>query len=374
MISFAAMKRWRRHLNLLWLAVIATLVAQRTEAQCFAGGFTPGALYKTTGHSQLDQAFNQEGNLISSLFGVTPQLFIIEDGHSPNAYADGPGNRLLFGIRLLADELWSMDRGGTAVAGITAHEFAHILQWRTDPRNIELVRASDRELHADFMAGYYLARKSKITPIDLPGFARSLYKKGGYDFTNPLHHGTPAERVDSMRAGFACKSTSARDAYRAGVKYLKDKSSVDDDDGKGDDEDEEPEVDSDACTTCSGTGKVEQQCGACDGAGTVQGDCRVCVGSGVVQCRPCLGTGGTRCRPCNGTGGLTCIYGACQGCNYSGYLICGTCRGAGGFSCNVCDGSGTRPCTRCSAGKTENDCTKCRRRGVVSVSCPDCKS
>jgi hypothetical protein len=44
-------------------------------------------------------------------------------------------------------------------------------------------------------------------------FGQSLFGKGDYQFNNPQHHGTPAQRVDAMRAGYA--SGAQRDGLDA---------------------------------------------------------------------------------------------------------------------------------------------------------------
>jgi hypothetical protein len=189
-----------------------------SSAQCLQNSFRPGRIFKTTGIQDLDVRFNQEGTLIHSVFGVAPNMFIFDDGGSPNAYATpqdtAPGytGTVYFGLTLIRTELWNMNKGGYAVAGIMAHEFAHILQNEKGSG----LSSKGRELHADFMAGYYLGRKSYLAPTNIQAFAVSLYEKGDYAFWNPNHHGTPQERVNAMVLGFRSSSLSLDDAYSRG--------------------------------------------------------------------------------------------------------------------------------------------------------------
>jgi hypothetical protein len=58
------------------------------------------------------------------------------------------------------------------------------------------------ELHADFFAGYYLGLKRLIGPMDVKAFTDSIYLKGDNNFTSPQHHGTGAERLRTVIAGY----------------------------------------------------------------------------------------------------------------------------------------------------------------------------
>jgi len=172
---------------------------------CTIGSPFSGATFRSTGVRNLDSLIYRECNLLASIFGVNPTILIIDDWQCPNAFAylgvSDPGDygTIYLGIRLLRDELFSMDKGLLAVVGIMAHEFAHILQWKNKSQLV----GKYRELHADFLAGYYLGVQNYIPYRDLCAFARSLFYKGDYNFWNPDHHGTPQERVDAMNMGYS---------------------------------------------------------------------------------------------------------------------------------------------------------------------------
>jgi hypothetical protein len=159
---------------------------------------------------------NQEASTIGMAFGVTPDLYALNDSSSANAYADCDGHRVMFGLRLLSEELGNPANGPLAVAGIMAHEFGHIFQCdKSSP-----LREKNRELQADFLAGWYLHNAKAAYGLDISGFARSVWSKGDYQFTSPLHHGTPDERVRAMAAGFRTDTTDADEAYDASLKYF----------------------------------------------------------------------------------------------------------------------------------------------------------
>lgn len=189
----------------------------RTAAQCMSGYSSDvGTTFKTTGDAGLDRTINAEASGLSQVFGVTPALYTLDDQQASNAYANCQDGVLLIGLRLLREELWSMERGGLAVAGIMAHEFAHIYQCR---RGTSL-SGRDLELQADYLAGWYMRHNKSMYGIDISGFARTIWSKGDYDFRSPSHHGTPEQRVAAMNAGFNNDTTSTATAYADSSAYL----------------------------------------------------------------------------------------------------------------------------------------------------------
>ncbi|MEQ8995330.1 MAG: hypothetical protein RID53_02360 [Coleofasciculus sp. B1-GNL1-01] len=192
---------------------------------CTLGSPFPGAVYRSTGNPNLNSLISNEYSQLAIVFTVNPTLLIIDDFQGPNAFAywgvTDPGfyGTIYLGIRLLYDELFSMDKGVLAVVGIMAHEFAHILQWKYQSQLIGKLR----ELHADFLAGYYLGVKNYIPYRDLRAFASSLFTKGDYNFWNLDHHGTPQERVAAMNIGYSLGQLGSKisTAYLEGDKIIR---------------------------------------------------------------------------------------------------------------------------------------------------------
>ena len=153
-----------------------------------AGSFRDSVdLVDSCGVTLIDQTFPVERQILVQLFGVDPSFAFFDDRDGPNAFATteqiaGPSahGSVCFGTTLLRSEL-NRTWWGAAVAGIAAHEWAHIKQ-----------------------AGWYLRRKNMAgTPVVLDGLGESLFNKGDFDFNNPDWHGTPQQRVEAMIAGFA---------------------------------------------------------------------------------------------------------------------------------------------------------------------------
>lgn len=183
-------------------------------------------VYKTTGNAALDKVLNTEKINLENVFKVKVDLKVLDDSKAPNAYATNESSNPFFfdgtvymGYTLLNNELMKRKNGVFAVKGIMAHEFGHILQTKL---KCEL-QGSQRELHADFLAGYYVAVRGEFkTEADLTAFAESLYEKGDSELWDESHHGTPEQRLKVMLAGFASaeKVSSPQEAYIFGIKLL----------------------------------------------------------------------------------------------------------------------------------------------------------
>jgi hypothetical protein len=117
-----------------------------------------------------------------------------------------------------------------AIAAVYAHELGHILQYKFvsnelfDLRNqdMSVVRA---ELHADFVCGYYAAYRKEKQP-DWPVVIQAItqFKFGDYQYANPLHHGTPAERRTAVQAGLKYGLGGRKrpeEVSRVGLEYVK---------------------------------------------------------------------------------------------------------------------------------------------------------
>ncbi|HNP84039.1 MAG TPA: hypothetical protein PKN47_21440 [Nitrospira sp.] len=182
----------------------------------------------STGKKNLDRALISEMRNILQVMPVNPGIRIIDDLEGPNAFAidrtllRGTRGTVLFGIKLITSELVAK-HGGYAVAGIAAHECAHVYQFFSNvgQQLVQQRSAKRMELHADFLAGFYLGT-DKTDEKKIRVFARSLYGKGDFDFNNPAHHGTPDERVNAMMRGYelALSGRSFEDASREGVNYV----------------------------------------------------------------------------------------------------------------------------------------------------------
>ncbi|MEI6706826.1 MAG: hypothetical protein WCK96_06780 [Methylococcales bacterium] len=166
-------------------------------------------LYRTSGNSDLDRSINLELTHVADSFNLLPGFGFCDDNNAfatPETWIPNTKGTVVFGKQLLSDELLLNEWGGLAVAGIIAHEFGHIFQYQSE--FYQLLTQSQTthrllELHADYLAGYYLGLKRlRSGEIDIKGFLDSLYLKGDTHFNSPTHHGTPIERAKVMLEGY----------------------------------------------------------------------------------------------------------------------------------------------------------------------------
>jgi hypothetical protein len=110
---------------------------------------------------------------------------------------------------------------------ILGHEFAHIYQVRKG--HVEPLRmaagggAKYVELHADFMAGWFMSQRSQTTFGVLERVTDTLFARGDNKVGTPGHHGTKAERFAAVLQGYlrAGSTNFADGAAAAGIEYLR---------------------------------------------------------------------------------------------------------------------------------------------------------
>lgn len=195
----------------------------RPKACALRGGLAAYGidLLRSSGNQDLDRSINLELQHISSSLNVLPGFGFYDDTDELNAFAldetviPNTNGTVIFGKNLLLEELNAHEWGGLAIAGIMAHEFAHIYQYQSSFYQA-LTRGQDTdkylELHADYLAGYYLGLKRlRAGEIDIKAFFDSMYLKGDNDFNASDHHGTPEERGKVVLAGYKMGLSNNRD-------------------------------------------------------------------------------------------------------------------------------------------------------------------
>lgn len=195
--------------RLLLILCVLGFAVQSWGQGCYFGssGLPTHQLTKTSGNQQMNAINNREYELLVSIFGVRPDFYYLYDNGSPNAYATPqianpylPDGTIMLGFELIKTECANSPSGTcSSIPIILAHEFAHIIDFKY---NMGLT-GKYKELFADYVAGAYLFhRSSRFGYLNVTEVARSFFSKGGYDFNNPLHHGTPEQRLSSLNAGF----------------------------------------------------------------------------------------------------------------------------------------------------------------------------
>jgi len=219
------------------VALFAMLLfcAERSYAQprirCLVAGATFSSLRQRSEGvgviPGIDGFIGAEAVALGQIFGVTPEFAYLPgiDQDADNAFASPEhedrlaSGSVFFGRRLLAGVLQDEHRGYASLAGILAHEFGHIAQFRRNEPLDEL----ESELQADYLAGYYLARRSHTLPDGPEQFVYTLFGYGDedFDFYHPVGHGTGDQRVAAMLAGVYDNDRSFNNAFRNGLQRVR---------------------------------------------------------------------------------------------------------------------------------------------------------
>jgi hypothetical protein len=185
-------------------------------------------LITSSGDVNLDRYLGRALVRLAKLFEVYPDFGFFDDRDHENALAVRDTKTVLFGLQLFHHTLKDFDDGGMAVIAVCAHEFAHIYQYESGYHakltskpwtNVKLA-----ELHADYLAGYFLAARKAVFPtLNLQGAGALFEKLGDTEFTAREHHGTPEQRLGSIEAGFNFGRNAPHDvgsAAEAGERFV----------------------------------------------------------------------------------------------------------------------------------------------------------
>jgi predicted metalloprotease len=126
---------------------------------------------------------------------------------APDSATTGAQGSVVFGSSLFSDQIHRYNDYGMSVIGICAHEFGHIVQYFTGVYQT-IVRGQPTvkrlELHADFLAGYYLGFRKRSDPsLRVWSAGDTLHRIGDTNVLARDHHGTPEERVAAAESGLS---------------------------------------------------------------------------------------------------------------------------------------------------------------------------
>jgi len=197
------------------------------------GPLPGGQLLSSSGDPDTDKFLGLALVRLATTFEVAPGFAFYDDREGKNAYAtpDILSNEKGFGTVLIGEnlfrELMGTDHFGMTVLAVCAHEFGHIHQMQQG--YMTSLQVLDRtakpvELHADFLAGYFLAlRKVDHPELDLQSVGAVYQTIGDTAFTSPKHHGTSEERSAAITAGFMQGRSGGNisQAALAGMTYVK---------------------------------------------------------------------------------------------------------------------------------------------------------
>jgi len=188
---------------------------------------------ESSGDPALDRALGKALVRLSGLFGQRPGFGFFDDYGSPNAYASsdtmvpGTWGTVLYGMTLFRQLVEGYADEGMAVMMIAAHEFGHIAQYAHGAaERLQWGHQTVKpvELHADWLAGWYLGMRKRDRPdLSLVEAGNFLHSIGDYATFDWNHHGTPDQRVGAAEAGFKHAESGGTDfdrAFREGMDVI----------------------------------------------------------------------------------------------------------------------------------------------------------
>lgn len=166
---------------------------------------------RTTGNQNLNKQLDAALQRIAQTFNVWPQVGFYDDGKHPNAIAiwyEEAGERtyaVVFGKNYFT-KLLTYDPSGITFLQTAAHEFAHVWMYKTGQLDSLLENqptVKRAELHADYLAGYYLGLRKRDNPqASFRSAGMKRWESGDTYFDNQHHHGTPKQRLAAAEEGF----------------------------------------------------------------------------------------------------------------------------------------------------------------------------
>lgn len=188
---------------------------------------------RTTGSQKLNKQLDAALQRIARTFNVWPQVGFYDDGKHPNAIAiwfEEHGKRtyaVVFGKNYFT-KLLTYDPSGITFLQTAAHEFAHVWMYQSgelDQLLKDQPTVKRAELHADFLAGYYLGLRKRDNPqASFRSAGMKRWESGDTYFENQNHHGTPKQRLAAAEDGFRMayiEGAKPAAAFAAATRFVK---------------------------------------------------------------------------------------------------------------------------------------------------------
>jgi hypothetical protein len=146
--------------------------------------------------------YNEVQNQTAFWNGIPATPLILNDCNGPNAFSL-PDGHILYGINLFQLLATAYGEDPAPLSGVLAHEWGHQVQFAGDWMTSNEPTAEPIELEADAFSGYYMALGPDNYPwTSISNYFSAVSSEGDYDFNNPSHHGTPAQRLAAAQLGF----------------------------------------------------------------------------------------------------------------------------------------------------------------------------
>ncbi len=192
---------------------------QSDESLAYASSL--GYSVNTTLSTTLQNTINSEIFSQRNFFLLDCYTQIIDHPYGPHY---NPSNRTVVIDKNMINFISNKSFGNERVKAVIAHEFAHALQHANNFYNFYKPGIYP-ELHADFLAGFYIGRNGLIEKDKLTAFAEESYSVGdNLPFLDPDHHGTPSDRRCAFLEGYKLAVNydfNIVQAFSAGVDYIK---------------------------------------------------------------------------------------------------------------------------------------------------------
>ncbi len=211
--------------QIIFLTIFFCNLTALMNAQCVSIGVnnpvTKGQLLSTTGSSKLDNILYTESSNMKNTFEINIPVYAVDDTESPNCTFRPSASIITMGKTMMLDEIVETN-GTNSIISIMAHEFGHAIQHKYNLNVNSDWIGKYPELHADFMAGWYMGKKKYLSSQEVLQIGKSFYEMGDYDYFNLQHHGTKDERLFAFYSGFLNSDLNVFDAYRYGTNVIAD--------------------------------------------------------------------------------------------------------------------------------------------------------
>ena len=206
----------------------ALIISKFSWSQCYSAGQTipSGYIIASTGNKNLDSIVHSEINNLERFFKFNVDFHYLLEFNGPNAMfhpsceTNGCVGTVFLGLNLLV-ELYEK-HGEDAIhifRATVAHEFGHAVQkliyWNEGWKR--------PELHADYMAGYYIGSNYVYTDEQMMSFYAEFFSLGDNNFFSSGHHGTGEERHCAFLEGYYFAketNTTVETANIYGLQYV----------------------------------------------------------------------------------------------------------------------------------------------------------
>jgi hypothetical protein len=194
-------------------------------SQCFSSKYLPeGYITETTGEDFIDSILISEIQKQKYFFDLDIDFRFMYEYKGKNAFyypfceRSNCHGTIFLGVKMLYEQI-NKTGGLESTRAILAHEFGHCIQSYVNWTGM----SKYKELHSDFMAGFYIGKTYNYKESQLNTLFQVFYELGDYYYWSINHHGTPYERKCAFQEGYYYakeNQVSAVEAHSYALKYV----------------------------------------------------------------------------------------------------------------------------------------------------------